>query len=132
MASPSPVKPVMWALVLRIGTIGINIPIWLILIIGVWVHFDKSQTVRKAVLNLIVGAELEAAQAKVHALEQINAEIRGRAAALDVANTRFADNLEQAQTDLENANGQLSELLSTPVNKSCIVDHSLFEQLRNN
>lgn len=121
--------------VLGILTFGLTIPVWLILAVGLWVHFDKGSAVRqavdRAVTELVTGAELEAAQAKVQALEQINAELRGRAAALDAANSRFSESLQQAQDDLETANEQLADLLSTPVNELCAVDGGLLERLRS-
>ena len=120
---------------LGILTFGLTIPVWLILSVGLWVHFDKGSAVRqavdRAVTELVTGAELEAAQARVQALEQINAELRGRAAALDAANSRFSESLQQAQTDLETANAQLVDLLSTPVNELCTVDGALLERLRS-
>lgn len=120
---------------LGILTFGLTIPVWLILAAGLWIHFDKGSAVRqavdRAVTELVTGAELEAAQARVQALEQINAELRGRAAALDAANSRFSESLQQAQTDLETANAQLVDLLSTPVNELCVVDGALLERLRS-
>lgn len=121
---------------LGILTFGLTIPVWLILAVGLWVHFDKGSAVRqavdRAVTELVTGAELEAERAKVQALEQINAELRGRAAALDTANTRFSESLRAAQTDLEDANAQIADLLSRPVNDACSVDGSLLERLRSN
>lgn len=120
---------------LGILTFGLTIPVWLVLAVGLWVHFDKSSAVRqavdRAVTELVTGAELEAERAKVQALEQINAELRGRAAALDAANTRFSESLLAAQTDLEDANAQIADLLSRPVNDACAVDSSILERLRS-
>ena len=120
---------------LGILTFGLTIPVWLVLAVGLWVHFDKSSAVRqavdRAVTELVTGAELEAERAKVQALEQINAELRGRAAALDAANTRFSESLLAAQTDQEDANAQIADLLSRPVNDACAVDSSILERLRS-
>jgi hypothetical protein len=120
---------------LGILTFGLTIPVWLVLAVGLWVHFDKSSAVRqavdRAVTELVTGAELEAERAKVQALEQINAELRGRAAALDAANTRFSESLLAAQTDLEDANAQIADLLSRPVNNACAVDSSILERLHS-
>lgn len=120
---------------LGVLTFGLTIPVWLILAVGLWVQFDKGSAVRqavdRAVTELVTGAELEAAQARVQALQQINAELRGRTAALDAANSRFSESLQQAQNDLETANEQLADLLSTPVNDLCAVDGALLERLRS-
>lgn len=121
---------------LGILTFSLTIPVWLALTVGLWVHFDKSSAVRqavdRAVTELVTGAELEAAQARVQALQQINAALRGRVEALDAANNRFSESLQQAQNDLENVNAQLADLLSTPVNELCAVDGALLERLRSN
>lgn len=120
---------------LGILTFGLTIPVWLVLAVGLWVHFDKSSAVRqavdRAVTEMVAGAELEAARARADGLERINAELRGRAAALDAANTRFSESLRAAQTDLEDANAQIADLLSRPVNDACAVDGGLIERLRS-
>lgn len=121
--------------ILKVLTFGVTIPVGVILAFGLWVQFDKSSAVRKAVdravTELVTGAELEAAQARVQALEKINAELRGRAAALDAANHRFSERLQAAQSDLENANAQLTDLLSHPVNDDCVVDGGVIDRLRS-
>lgn len=120
---------------LGILTFGLTIPVWLVIAVGLWVHFDKSSAVRqavdRAVTEMVAGAELEAAKARADALERINAELRGRAAALDAANTRFSESLRAAQIDLEDANAQIADLLSRPVNDACAVDSSILERLRS-
>ena len=121
--------------VLGILTFGLTIPLWVILLVGLWAHFDKSSAVRtavnRAVTELVAGAELKAAQAKTQGLEKINAELRGKAAALETANKRFSDSLSEAQNDLETANEQITDLLAKPVNLKCAVDGPLIERLRS-
>ena len=130
MSALTILRPV-WAVL----SFGITIPIWLILGVGLWVHVDKGSAVRlavdRAVKELVAGAEIEAARAETQALRLINASLQARAAALDAANSRFSESLQQAQTDLENANAQLADLLSTPVNELCAVDGALLERLRS-
>jgi len=120
---------------LTVLTFGLTLPVWFVLCVGLWVYIDKGSTVRlavdRAVTELVTGAELEAAQARVQALEQINTELAGRAAALGTANSRFAESLLQSQTDLENANEQLSDILATPVNLDCVVDGFVLKRLRS-
>lgn len=121
--------------VLGILTFGLTIPVWAILAVFLWVQFDKSSAIRtavnRAVTELVAGAELEAERAKGQALSKINAELAGKAAALETANRRFSDSLKEAQSDLETANEQLADILAQPVNLKCAVDASLLDRLRN-
>lgn len=121
---------------LGVLTFGVTIPVWLIAVAGLWVAFDKTSEIRRAVdravTELVAGAELEAARAESAALALINAELKGRATALALANSRFAQSLESAQADLETANDQLAELLATPVNDQCNVDAGILGRLRSN
>lgn len=121
--------------VFRFLSFGITIPVGVILIAGLWVHFDKGSTVRKAVdraiEQLVTGAELEAERAKNEALEQVVSELRGQAEALEIANQRFSENLKSARLDLENANDEIKELATRPVNDQCVVDGNVLNLLRN-
>ena len=120
---------------LTVLTFGLTLPVWFVLCVGLWVYIDKGSAVRlavdRAVTELVTGAELEAAQARVQALEQINTELAGRATALGAANSRFAESLLQSQNDLENVNDQLADVLATPVNQLCVVDGSVLKRLRS-
>lgn len=120
---------------LAILTFGITLPVWAFLAAGAWLALDRDSVVRmavnEAVTNLVAGAELEAERARADALERINANLRGRATALALANSRFSQSLETAQTDLESANGQLAELLANPVNGACAVDPDILGRLRS-
>lgn len=117
-------------------TFGITLPVWLFLAAGGWLYLDRGSAVRQAVdhavTELVAGAELEAERAKSAALETINAELRGRANALALANGRFSQSLAAAQTSLESANGQIAELLMHPVNDACAVDPDILGRLRSN
>lgn len=127
-------KP-MGKMILGILTFGITLPVGVILAAGIWVHFDKNSTVRqavdRAVEELVTGAELEAEKAKNDALERVISELKGQAEALEAANRRFSDNLRTAQLDLENANDEIKELATRPVNNKCVVDGSVLNLLRN-
>lgn len=116
-------------------TFGVTLPVWLFLAAGAWLYIDRGSAIRtavnEAVTELVAGAEIEAANARAEALELINAELKGRATALALANSRFSESLEAAQTDLESANGQLAELLALPVNDRCDVDAGIFDRLRS-
>lgn len=114
-------------------TFGVTLPVWLFLAAGAWLYFDRDSAIRtavnEAVTELVAGAELEAERAKSAALEKINAELRGRATALALANSRFSQSLEAAQTDLEGANDRLADLLANPVNAKCAVDDTIYRGL---
>lgn len=120
---------------LGILTFGVTLPVWLFLAAGAWLYFDRGSAIRtavnEAVTELVAGAEIEAANARADALELINAELKGRATALALANSRFSESLEAAQTDLESANGHLAELLANPVNDACAVDPDILGRLRS-
>lgn len=116
-------------------TFGITIPVWLIVGAGLWLTIDRGSAIRqavdRAVVELVAGAELEAERARSAGLEQINAELKGRATALALANSRFSESLDAAQSDLEAVNGQLAEILANPVNAACAVDPAILERLRS-
>lgn len=128
-----------WALlkpVLRLLSFGITIPVGVVLAAGLWVHFDKGSSVRsavdRAVIELVAGAELEAANARADAQAKIIAELRTQSNALELANDRFAERLRVAEVDLENANDEIQDLVARPVSDSCTVGVDLLERLRNN
>lgn len=127
-------RPVGRAL-LGILTFGITLPVGVILAAGLWVHFDKGSPIRqavdRAVTELVVGAELEAERAKNAALQSVISELEGQAQALKDVNRRFSDNLRTAQLNLENANDEIRELATRPVNDRCVVDPSVLDRLRN-
>ena len=120
---------------LSVLTFGITVPIGVILAVGLWIHFDKSSSIRdavdRAVTELVAGAELEAERSKVEAKDAIIKALKERASNLEAANTRFSESLQEAQADLENTNDQLQEMLSRPVNSSCSVDDDILGRLRN-
>ena len=121
---------------LKILSFGVTIPVGVILAAGLWVHFDKTSTIRsavdRAVTELVTGAELEAERAKNVALERIVSELQGQADALKLANERFSENLKSVQSGLEDANEELRELAATPVSELCVVEPDLLERLLNN
>lgn len=120
---------------LGVLTFGITIPLGVILAAGLWVHFDKGSAVRdavdRAVIELVAGAEMEAARATADALATVNAELIERNRALSDANAHFATRLREATFDLENANDEIQDLVARPINDACIVDGDLLERLRN-
>ncbi|OAB57599.1 hypothetical protein AY599_18240 [Leptolyngbya valderiana BDU 20041] len=114
---------------------GVTLPVWLMLAIGLWLYVDRGSAVRTAVdaavTELVAGAEIAGLEARIAALETLNAEEAGRAMALEQANARFADQLGEAMIELDNANDEIAELLARPVDADCRVDDGLAERLRN-
>jgi hypothetical protein len=120
---------------LGILTFGVTLPVWLFLVGGLWLYFDRGSDIRqavdRAVKEVVAGAELEAARAAAEAERMIAAAQRGRAEALAAANRNMADGLATAQEELEEANGQIADLLSRPVDGECTVDDDVFGRLRS-
>lgn len=120
---------------LRILTFGVTVPVGVILAAGLWVHLDKGSAVRaavdRAVVELVAGADLAAAEARVEALEKVQAELTRQRDALSDANRDFANDLAAAETELELAHADLEHLAATPINDACAVDGAVLERLRN-
>lgn len=120
--------------VLPILTVGITIPLWLILAAGLWLHFDKVSAVRqavdRAVSDLVHSAELEAAAAREEALRKIKAELERQAERDRAALARFSELLTAAETEKEGLADDLAELAAQPAPDSCIVDGALADRLR--
>lgn len=115
----------------KLLSIRVTIPVWLIIAAGFWVQYDKSSVVRKAIAELVAGAELEAERARVTAKDQIIQTLEQKAALLTKANENFNSELQEARTSLEDADDQIQELLSSPVNSTCTVDSRVFDRLQN-
>lgn len=119
----------------KLLTFVIAIPIWLILIVGLWLYFDKSSDIRKAVddavKELVAGAELEAASAKIDALERIAAENKRLADRLEKANRALDTEMLNTNRELENANADIEKLLSRPDRIRCDLDDDLYNGLRS-
>lgn len=124
----------MSAIALRILTIGITIPLWLIAVAGAWAYFDKSSAVRRevnrAVSNLVHSAELDAAKAREEALRKIIAEKERRAERDAAAIARFSELLLAFEAEKESLNDELAELAAQPAPDDCVVDGDLLERLR--
>jgi hypothetical protein len=112
--------------------VGITIPIWLMLAAGVWVYFDRGHVAQEAIKELVAGAELRAAHAKLDAQAEIAAEQKARADRLMLANQNFEASLAQTQQELEQTNAELDDIKSRPVNPDCVVDDSVLGRLHNN
>ncbi|GAA4108948.1 hypothetical protein ACFFTN_01540 [Aminobacter aganoensis] len=117
----------------RVLTIMIPIPLALIVAVGIWVHFDKSSAVRKAVdkavTELVAGAEIDALEAQLAAEKTARAFMEGKAASLAEANQRFEDARIAAERANEGLSDDLEELRSKVPGTA--VDQPLFDRLRN-
>lgn len=119
---------------LSVLTLGITIQVWMILAAGVWLYFDRSSAIRQAVnsavTELVDGAELEAAQARIEALQTINAENERIIKRDQDTIATFGDLLARAAIENEGMDDEIAELRSQPVNAACIVDDALLERVR--
>lgn len=129
----------MWALAARRGggllkvlTFGLTIPVWLVLAVSLWVHFDKGSAVRqavdRAVTELVAGAELEAAREREKAMrvtiDALTSAQYNLSKANEVLNERIQNESEQ-NTELE---ARIQNLQSAD---RCPVSGDVFRMLNN-
>ncbi|MGX9145955.1 hypothetical protein [Mesorhizobium sp. 128a] len=92
---------IIWKVVRPILVFGITLPIWVFLVAGAWLYFDRTSAVRAAVnratTELVAGAQLDALQAQVAEERRLRAWTDGHA---DEAR-RIADAERAARADLE-------------------------------
>ncbi|TGT90906.1 MULTISPECIES: hypothetical protein [unclassified Mesorhizobium] len=128
--------------VLPVLTFGITLPVWVFLVAGAWLYFDKSSAVRtavdRAVTKLVAGAEIEALNAKLDSERRIREWSDSAAAqASQIAETerRSRFDLEAKLTiseiDRKNQADELAQIEAQPVAADCRVDQRLLERLRN-
>ncbi|MCA0276233.1 MAG: hypothetical protein LCH86_09525 [Proteobacteria bacterium] len=117
----------------RVLTVMIPIPLVLIIAAGIWVHFDKSSAVRravdKAVTELMAGAELDALKAQLAAEKTARAFLEGKAASLAEANQRFEDARIAAERKNEGLSDELDELKAQAPGTT--VDQPMLDRLHN-
>ena len=123
-----------WSFARRILFFAIPVPVALIVAAWVWVTWDKSSAVRRAVdtavTKLVDGAELDAERATTAALRKIIADRNRQAAADRDALRKFADQLAAADTENGNLADAIALLESQPVNPACTVDQPFLDRLR--
>lgn len=110
---------------------GITVPIGLFIAVWLFFQWDKSAAVKAAVVNLVAGAELEAARAREDGLAKINAVLIEDQRKLEAANMAFADSLAASETKLDKANEDIERILARPERIKCAVDRPVFDGLRN-
>lgn len=131
-----------WSFIRPILVFGITLPVWVFLVAGAWLWFDKTSSVRQAVnkatAELVAGAQLEALNAQLVEERRIRAWSDGKAeeAAKIAADERAARvDLEQqlTQTDAQKkeSDDELAALKAKAVSAGCTVDDGLLGGLRN-
>lgn len=131
-----------WSFVRPILVFGITLPVWVFLVGGAWLWFDKTsairQAVNKATAELVAGAQIEALNAQLVEERRIRAWSDGKAeeAAKIAADERAARvDLEQqlTQTDSEKkvAEDEVAKLKARPAPTGCDVDQPILDGLHN-
>lgn len=90
---------------------------------------DKAAA--RAVKGLVDEAEIETARAMARIERRLRERAAEKARDLATANDRFAAALAASETERENLDDQIAELIAAPVNGACVVDDALFRRLRN-
>lgn len=133
---------VAWRVIRPILVFGITLPVWVFLIGGAWLWFDRSSAVRaavnKAVTEMVAGAQIDALNAQLVEERRIRAWSDGKAdeAARIASDERTARvDLEQqlTQTDAEKKEmtNELEAIAARPAPDDCRVDQRLLDSLRN-
>lgn len=126
----------------KVLTIGIIIPIWLILLVLGWSYIDKNWSVKravnKAVTELVAGAELKAAAATIENEKRLRTFAEGslleaklRAEAAERANTKFQVELEEKEKENEELEKELQTVADLPLSGECKPTPELLNSLRN-
>lgn len=115
-------------------TFGITLPLWLFLVAGIWLWWDKSSAVRRAVdtavTNLVAGAEIDALKAK--AAEEARRRAAATKALEDYRQQYAADKAAAEQaTDLLEQRIADNEKELAAAGRSCLLDDADVEWLRN-
>lgn len=117
----------------RVLTIMIPVPLALIVAAGLWVHFDKSSAVRKAVdkavSELVAGAEIDALEAQLSTERYLRGLAEDRAAILAEANRHFEEQRIAAERENEGLSDEIEQLKAGAVPDG--VDQPLFDRMHN-
>ncbi|QPC91464.1 hypothetical protein [Mesorhizobium sp. INR15] len=124
--------------VLPILTFGITLPVWVFLIVGAWLYFDKASAVRAAVTKLVAGAEIEALNARLTEERRIRQWSDAKAAEANQVAETERKSLEELETNLalsdideRKKKDDLAKIEARPTPDGCRVDDFLFQRLRN-
>lgn len=120
--------------VLSAALVSIPIPLALIAAAWLWVTFDKSSAVRRAVdkatTELVAGAQLKALEATIDAERRLRMFADGKATAAADANKTYQDRLILSELENEGLANELAELQSRPAPDGCVIDRTLLDRLR--
>lgn len=128
--------------VLPILTFTIALPVWVFLVAGAWLYFDKASAVRtavdKAVTKLVAGAEIEALNAKLVEERRIRQWSDSKAAEASQIAESDRKALEELEThfaltaiDDRKKKDDLVQIEARPTPDGCRVDQFLLERMRN-
>lgn len=131
-----------WKVIGPILTYCIAIPIWIILIAGGWIWWDRTSAVRvavnKAVTQLVAGAELDALNTSLIEERRLRAWSDGKAE----EQRKIADEERASRIDLETQltltdadkkelADELAKIENSPPPADCRVDQQFLDGLRN-
>ncbi len=110
---------------------SIPMPIVLLIAIGAWLYLDRAEVAKRAVRELVAGAEIDAAKNTIKAQGKIlAAEKAERANAVD-ALLELSNKMLAVQRQNEDLQNEIDDIASHPVATDCRVDAALLERLRN-
>ncbi|AZO29443.1 hypothetical protein [Mesorhizobium sp. M1B.F.Ca.ET.045.04.1.1] len=131
-----------WRVIRPILTFGITLPVWVFLIAGGWIWWDRTSAVRiavnRAVTELVAGAELDALNAQLVEERRLRAWSDSKAD----EQRKIADEERSARVELETRltltdaqkkemSDELAEIESRPPPADCRVDQHFLDGLRN-
>ncbi len=131
-----------WSFIRPILVFGITLPVWVFLIAGAWLWFDKTSSVRQAVnkatAELVAGAQIDALNAqlveerRIRAWSDGKAEQAGKIAEDErAARVDLEQQLTQTDAQKKESEDELAAIQARPVPGDCRVDQQLFDSLRN-
>lgn len=131
-----------WRVIRPILTFGITLPVWVFLVAGGWIWWDRTSAVRlavnKAVTELVAGAELDALNARLIEERRLRDWSDGKAE----EQRKIADEERAARVELETQltltdsekkemADELAKIENSPPPADCRVDQQFLDGLRN-
>ena len=117
------VLSMIWKVIKKPLAFAIPLPVWVILLIGVWVHFDKSSAIRYAIAEYVAAAQLEAKESiirtkelQLELQEDANKRQAERIRSIEIANINFKTQLSNISTNNKTLKEQLNEIVK---NNTC-------------
>lgn len=132
----------MTAILWRIASFTIPVPLALLVALGLWIQFDKASSVRKAVnaavVDLVAGEQLAAANAKLQSGALVQQLLqRQLAAAVDRANaeadarTLFEQRLALQLVENRSLQERIADVEAQPLASDGLVGKRLYDRLHN-